>query len=120
MKKNSTNPFLYETYYFGQPQLVQNKRIVLYGAGNVGRDYYSQFSRYTNCDIVAWIDKNADKIKIPYIKVLTPEVIKDMEFDYIIIAVLEKKIVESIMITLSEIKVNKNKIIWFYPQMYKK
>ena len=43
-----------------------------------------------------------------------------MEFDYIIIAVLEKKIVESIMITLSEIKVNKNKIIWFYPQMYKK
>ena len=70
--------------------------------------------------VVALIDKNADKIKIPYIKVLTPEVIKDMEFDYIIIAVLEKKIVESIMITLSEIKVNKNKIIWFYPQMYKK
>ena len=45
--------FIYVGY-----SLSEKKKIVLYGAGNVGRSYFRQFTYYKNVDLVAWVDRS--------------------------------------------------------------
>lgn len=115
MKKLCLFPFPYETYCFRYPELVQNKNIIIYGAGNVGKDYYSQLCRYTKCNIVAWVDKRADIIDYSYIEVKSPEIIEKIEFDLIIVAVLDKMDAIEIENELELRGVDKNNIIWKEP-----
>lgn len=119
MRNARKQSFIYETYYFDEPEHLQNKDIVIYGAGAVGRDYYTQFSRYTHCNIVAWVDRNADNIRYPYIEVLKPICIKDLEFDYVILAVVDDTTASNVCATLRTMGIDDNKILWRRPKTYK-
>ena len=119
MKNICKNPFEYATYYFGKPQLLQDKRIILYGAGAVGKDYYSQLSRYTYCDVVAWVDKNFEKIQLPYIDIISPEQLAILEYDYVVIAVSDHDVAVHIAEDLRKKGIHKEKIIWESPCLYK-
>ena len=44
------------------------KKVVIYGAGRVGRDYYAQISRYSSCTILAWIDSYPENTSIRLLK----------------------------------------------------
>jgi glycosyltransferase involved in cell wall biosynthesis len=50
------------TYYFPWYGRMEGKRIVLYGAGEVGQEYYARMKRDGECEIVMWVDKNAEHI----------------------------------------------------------
>lgn len=119
MRNARGQSFIYETYYFDEPELLQNKNIVIYGAGAVGRDYYTQFSRYTHCNVVAWVDKNADNIIYPYIEVLQPLCIYNLEFDYVILAVMDDTTASNVRVTFKAMGIDDNKILWRKPEMYK-
>ena len=38
--------------------ISENKKIVLYGAGSVGCDYYDIINKTSNIEVIKWIDKN--------------------------------------------------------------
>lgn len=118
MRSINLKPFATQTYYYDDPQCFQRKRVVIYGAGNVGKDYYSQFCRYTNCNVVAWIDQKADKIDIPYIKILAPDQLDKIQYDYVIIAVLEEYVGKKIAEELLLLGVDESKIVWKKPAIY--
>lgn len=118
MKNICKNPFEYATYYFENPQLLQDKRIILYGAGAVGKDYYSQFCRYTHCNVVAWADNNYDKKDFAYIDVIAPEHIQTLVYDYVVIAVSDYNAAIQIAEYLRTIGVSKEKIVWERPCLY--
>ena len=115
MSNISLDPFAFQQYCFSDIALLKNKNIIIYGAGKVGRDYYSQLRRYSNCNIVAWVDKKADKINYPNIDIYNPEIIKRLEYDIIVIAVARKEVYEQIKMELIDMKVNSQKILWITP-----
>lgn len=63
------------------------KKVVLYGAGKYGKHFYAKMS---DCvEIAAWVDGNYEHMAcISGQRILSPECIKDLEFDVVFIAVM--------------------------------
>lgn len=106
-------------YYFADSDRLQGKKVVIYGAGVVGKDYYAQISRYMDCDIVAWVDTYPEKYDYPHIKVLGTEKLGTIEYDILLIAVAKDKIAQEIRSFLKTRGVEGSKIFWSKPHVYK-
>lgn len=100
------------TYLFPYQSIDKGSKIILYGAGKVGRSYCEQIRKNGYCDIVAWADRNAYRENK---NIISPAEIAGMEYSQIVIAIKEKEIAEEIMHDLAELGVNKKKIIWIEP-----
>ena len=61
-------------YYLFPFHLVEkNSNIVLYGAGNAGKNFAKQVAITGHCNIVAVVDKNYEKAQVRDIPVYSPE-----------------------------------------------
>lgn len=106
-----------QNYIFPNVEYLKGKNIIIYGAGKVGRDYYSQICRYSECNIVLWIDKNYNNYDFPFFEVKEVSNIKQYDFDIIVIAVRNRKLAIEIMMELEKNGVAKQKIIWEEPRV---
>lgn len=89
-------------------------RVILYGAGRVGVDYYRHIYRWGLLKLVLWVDKAGLEHNKPY-PVVSPEKIDDCEYDYIIIAVKQKGLADEIKKELAERGIINEKILWRVP-----
>lgn len=102
-----------EVYYYPYWGRLNDCKVVLYGAGNVGCSYYKSMLIDKRIDLIAWIDKNAEKIKnCDYLPVQGPDYIKDMKFDYIIVAVFNESKYLEIKNELANLGIENKKILW--------
>ena len=102
-------------YVFPFYEEMQGKRIVIYGAGNVGKDYYWQLRNREDIDIAGWTDKDAvsyQKEGYPLILVSDMELI---DYDYIVLAVMSETVSGKITEELRDMGVPKEKICWRKP-----
>lgn len=74
-------------YIFPFDKINKGESIVLYGAGNVGQCFYKQISRTSYAEVAAWVDKNYLEYQKLHYPVSSVETIRDIEFDWIIIAI---------------------------------
>ena len=85
-------------------------KIAIYGAGNVGRSYYSQFlsSKY---NIVLWVDQNWELIsKKDNIPVYEIDRLKKVDFDILIIALMDREEANSIKdMLMKKYRINEKK-----------
>lgn len=97
--------------YFGR---LSGKRVVLYGAGNVGKWYYREMREEADSIIVTWVDKNAKLLREnECLPVEDVDVISNKEFDYLIVAVYDKDCFEKIKENLKmTYQIPDEKIIW--------
>lgn len=88
------------------------KKIVVYGAGVAGINVirYVKNNRF-GVKLVAWIDSNTNDLK-KYYAVDEKEVIKELEYDYVLIAVMRREAYVSIKKDLRILGVEKEKIRW--------
>lgn len=95
---------------------ICNKKIVVYGAGNVGKDYIRQIQKENLCEDYIWVDKGY-KLKDNYmgVEVLSPAEMMEYQFDYVIIAVNNEKVMNEIKNELVELGIGNKKIIWTKP-----
>jgi len=96
-------------YFFPFDAVPKNSRIILYGAGTVGKQFYSQVTETSFCEIVLWLDKKADGILVKL-----PETIADFnadDYDAVIIAIESKTIAFEIKAILMNYGVPENKIL---------
>ncbi len=107
-----------ERYKLAAVKEYKDKSVILYGAGTVGKNYYTQLARYQSCEIVAWVDKDyqQQQMNIDYFELLPPEDIVKLKFDYIIIASLDRYVAEQIKNQLAELGIDIKKIVWEIPQ----
>lgn len=107
-RKSGGNRFYYP--YFGR---LKGKRVILYGAGNVGKCYYRHITEDAECIFVAWIDKNAkylwDKELLPVEEI---ECLQEYEYDIVIIAVYDESTYETVREELILQGIPENKIVW--------
>lgn len=101
--------YIYYPYY-GR---LKGKRIILYGAGNVGKAYYHHMKEDGECLLVAWIDKNASKIKkFDFLPVEGIDSMTSKEYDYIVIAVFDEITYQAIRSELIKRGIKEDIIIW--------
>lgn len=95
----------------------QNSKIVLYGAGLMGKSYYKQIKENSYCDLVLWVDKEYADISDEMYQVSSPDEIENCKFDFILIAARHIKTAESIKEYLIQNKhVKSDKILLKMPK----
>lgn len=77
-------------------------KIVLYGAGMVGKSYYRQIRENSFCNIVLWVDEAFKRIANDKYAVSDPEQIKLREFDYLLVAITDYMAAKSLAIEIAE------------------
>lgn len=86
--------------------------IVIYGAGNLGEKYIKQLETTKYANIAAVIDKNFENKQDYIYRVQSIESIKDIKYDYIIIAVSASVYQNTILADLYSYGVDLNKCIY--------
>lgn len=102
-------------YFIQDTNKYVGKKIVIYGAGTVGKDFFIQLSNMVNCNVVGIIDKNWESIRIEGFDVSNPNLINSMKFDFVIIAMRDKKIASNIKQELIQKGIPPIKIEWERP-----
>lgn len=100
-------------YLFPFHKVLQYSKIILYGAGEVGKSYYKCLEDRLYATVIAWVDKNYKQYDSD---IQTPDVIIQKEFDYIVIAIDDRNIANEIKCNLENIGISKDKIIWEKPK----
>ncbi|SFL03599.1 hypothetical protein SAMN05216390_108111 [Lachnospiraceae bacterium KH1T2] len=102
-----------ERFIFPFAMVEKGKKIIIYGAGNIGKELYSQMIITEYCKVVHWVDSNAAFYQEKGLDVEDIHVIDDTVYDYIIIAIGRKDVADSVIKTLIDnYHVDKSKIIW--------
>ncbi len=87
-----------------------NKKIVIYGAGQLGRVVYQTY--FELCNIVGWVDQNYRAISDTIcMEIQPPEVIRKIDFDYIVITVKEDNTKREILQLLLDMGVKPQMIV---------
>ncbi|MCH5261291.1 MAG: glycosyltransferase [Lachnospiraceae bacterium] len=102
-------------YAFPFNNLSGENRLILYGAGKIGCSYYRQIKQKKEFDLALWVDKNWEKYQDRFVSVVSPENIKGVDFDYIIIGVLYPQTAEEIKEELKAQGIPEDKIWWEEP-----
>lgn len=100
------------TYVFDTQLFPFGSKIVLYGAGVVGQQYKGWIDLLDAYQIVKWVDKN-NRIGVEAV-----DSIKDVKFDYILIAVKPEKVAEEIKEQLMSMDIEEEKIVWNRPKLF--
>lgn len=102
-------------YIFPFTNLLENKRFVLYGAGRVGIDYYSQIRNRHEGELILWVDKQYERFAETNLGVKSVKELENVDLDCMLIAVKEKELADSIKQELLEYGVPEEKIWWKEP-----
>ena len=95
---------------------IRNSRVIIYGAGKVGRCYYNSLIKDTSITVVGWTDKQYEFYATNNKNIKSVEVLKNEDFDYVLIAVDSKKLAEKICEELiDKYAIPSKKIIWEKP-----
>lgn len=104
----ASDNFWYYPYY---GRLV-SARVILYGAGKVGKSYYNSILRDKESIIVAWVDKEYTAYKKEGLDVTSPDIVTGLEYDYVIIAVYDEGKANEIKRSLMHMGVLEEDILW--------
>lgn len=89
--------------------------IVIYGAGDVGKDYHNSLKQ-SGYKIVAWADKRGDYLAAQGLDTVTPDKIRGIEYDALVIASDSEDLMNQMRTMLiDEVGVDSDKIIADYP-----
>lgn len=102
----------YTNLYFPYYGRLKNMRLVLYGAGYVGKAYYYHIINDKEAELAAWADKAFYKFKDFPHDIISPDEIKNIAFDYIIVAVWDEKAAVEIRKELVRKGISEEVILW--------
>lgn len=88
-----------------------NKRVVIYNAGTFGQQLVNRFNESRHCKIVKWIDDDFWEYRRCCLDVDSVESINQVEFDYVLIAVLDGEYAKKVRNRLINLNVDSNKIL---------
>ena len=92
----------------------EKTRVILYGAGRIGRLYRKQILNNKNLELVLWVDKKYQELQDENIR--SVEEIKEVSFDFIVVAVRSEAMAKDIVDGLVQnLGIEKKKICWKAP-----
>lgn len=98
-------------FLFPYPNVKRGANIILYGAGRYGERLYKFLVNNNFCSVVAWLDRNYEAIRCWGLPVKSPDIIDDLTYDAIVIAVtfphVSKAIFDELKKLCSEDKIHR-------------
>lgn len=101
-------------YVISDINRLYGKRLVVYGAGTIGKNYISQILTQPQVTLVAWTDKKFQKTD--HGLCIMREQLLDMQYDLILIALSDSSKVDDIKRELMEMGIEKDKLLWIKPK----
>lgn len=96
--------------------IPKGEKVMIYGAGNVGKSYVNELKLTGYAEIVGWTDKRYDRIKEYHgVQVTAPEQLTEKEFDLLLVAVLDETAAREVMENLVQMGIREDKILWTKP-----
>lgn len=95
--------------YYGR---LDGKKVILYGAGEVGKAYHTHIRIEPEVELVLWVDKNYKEYRKKGMDVCAVDRIEQMEYDFIIVAVWHKELYMEIRKELLSLGVDEEKILY--------
>lgn len=120
MTLNALNQYMGFSAEYRVPQYIisvdnlVDKRIVVYGASQMGQDVMFLLKK-RNLTPIAWMDKDCKYYKNQGLDVCSPSLLKELEFDVLLIAVSDMKLANSIKAELLDKGVSEEKMLWKSP-----
>lgn len=99
-------------YLFPFAQVNKGSRIVIYGASDIGYDYYRQVMSSGYAKVAGWLDQNYEMYRMLDLPVDPPDKIRELEFDAVIVAILSESTFGAVKSYLVGSGVDADKIIW--------
>lgn len=93
-------------------RIPQKSKVILYGAGKLGRQYQRQNLVYHFCNIVLWVDTKYENYQENDVKIENPDNIKRTIFDYVLVAIDNYYIAKDIVVYLKQLGVKQEQIVW--------
>ena len=90
---------------------LNGKKIIIFGAGRVGLDYYVRLSMQENVNILAWMDTYPYCYNYLFCSIQDVRNICNYSFDYVVIAAKDKKLINELEHILLELGVGVDRII---------
>lgn len=103
-------------YLFPYELVKAGSRVVIYGAGKIGRAYRKNLEKTNYALMEAWVDRAYKKYSSLGEKISDPAVISKLCFDYIVIAIENDEIAKMIRADLMNAGISGNKIVWKKPE----
>lgn len=101
-----------KVWFFEKKTLKGKKRVIVYGYGDMGHDYVHQILESDELQLVGVIDKNYSVGLNNGIHFYSIDDICNLDYDIILIAILNKKVADEVMDKLISINVEQRNIIW--------
>ena len=89
-----------------------NSKVVLYGAGELGKKYMRHLQNKEGLEFVACVDPNFEKFNEEEFPVFPVDSLRELEYDYIVITIKNPAKASEVKFKLEEL-VSKEKILWF-------
>lgn len=90
----------------------KSSKVVLYGAGYLGKRYKELNDMYHFCDIELWVDKKSNEKEISSENAQSVEMIRNISYDFVLIAVQSPILAKEIKNDLMNMGVSRNRIVW--------
>ncbi|RHB38838.1 glycosyltransferase [Enterocloster aldenensis] len=108
---------IYMPWYMFDINGLEGKRIILYGAGAVGKDFFFQIQKQTSISLILWVDQKYKELNMNNYKISDVDMISNTEFDQILVAVKHESLAKKIVDDLCEkYSVPRNCITWKQPK----
>ena len=101
----------YLQYEYPKEVINEGDKIILYGAGNVGKNIWAQSIAYNYANVVGWVDANAKKYADLELDIMGANTLFE-DYDYYFIAIRDKEVAKSAITYLESIGIDKEKIKW--------
>lgn len=97
-------------YLYPYSNVKKGSDIVVYGAGKLGYRIVEALAKNKDYNIVAWVDQNTNRFTVENYSVENVNVIQDIKYDFIIIAILNYNVAKTIKQTLLDKGIKERKI----------
>jgi len=104
------------SFLFPFERIPYGKKILIYGAGDMGYEYCTQLTMSSFATVIGFVDRNPNSSRINGIKIYRIDELSDVKFDYIIIALKSGTNANAAICDLVRYGVEKEKIIWIGPR----
>lgn len=94
-------------------QIPADSRIILYGAGDLGKKYRKQLQSRSNLYYITCVDFAYEHLNCEDFKVESPGVLYDYDYDYIVITIKNAQKAQSVKTDLLKMGIVMDKLLWF-------
>ena len=99
------------TYLFPYNKIRNGSNIIIYGGGKVGNCYMTQLQSLKYCNVIAWVDKNWEELHTKNKNIKPVSEIETFDFDYIVVAIKNRKVAAQVFETLRNMHIPEEKMI---------